>query len=146
MIVKKRKSKLNYISLFCGCGGLDIGFTSAGFECLSAFDIDPIAIEVNRQNLNSPAIVLDIFNDVPSTELNKSAFSGDGIPLVDAVTLGGLAQSKSEARRLIQGGGICVNNIRITDVKSTITLDRAIEGRALVLRKGPKDYRLLKVT
>lgn len=90
--------------------------------------------------------VLDIFDDVPSTELNKSVFSSDGIPLVDMVTLTGLAQSKSEARRLIQNGGICVNNIRITDVKSTITLDKTIEGHALVLRKGPKEYRLLKVT
>ena len=36
---------MNFISLFCGCGGFDLGFVKAGFNCKAAFDIDKTAIE-----------------------------------------------------------------------------------------------------
>jgi tyrosyl-tRNA synthetase len=99
--------------------------------------------EVRNLNLQE---VLDIFADVPSVELAKPLFSGNGVALVDLVTLAGLAQSKSEARRLIQSGGIYLNNVRNADSKNTVSLAIAIEGRAIILRKGPKEYRLVKVT
>jgi tyrosyl-tRNA synthetase len=89
--------------------------------------------------------VLDIFADVPSIEVEKSSFSGSGASLVDIVALTGLAQSKSEARRLIQNGGIYLNNVRSADIKSTVSLTNAIEGQAIILRKGPKEYKLIKV-
>jgi tyrosyl-tRNA synthetase len=99
--------------------------------------------EVRNLNLHE---VLDIFADIPSVELEKSLFTGNGMALVDLVALVGLVQSKSEARRLIQSGGIYLNNIRSTDVKSTVSLTSTIEGRALILRKGPKEYRLVKIS
>jgi tyrosyl-tRNA synthetase len=90
--------------------------------------------------------VLDIFSDVPSIEVEKSLFSSNGTTLIDLVTLAGLAQSKSEARRLIQNGGIYLNNVRVTDSKNTVSLSNVIEGRALILRKGQKEYRLVKIS
>ncbi|MGR3173018.1 MAG: DNA cytosine methyltransferase [Candidatus Scalindua sp.] len=36
---------MNFISLFCGCGGFDLGFVKTGFKCKAAFDIDEIAIK-----------------------------------------------------------------------------------------------------
>jgi tyrosyl-tRNA synthetase len=99
--------------------------------------------EVRNLNLRE---VFDIFADVPSVELEKSRFSGNGMVLTDLVTLAGLAQSKSEARRLIQSGGIYLNNIRDADSKNTVSLASAIEGRAIILRKGPKEYRLVKIS
>ena len=57
----------------------------------------------------------------------------------------GLVQSKGEAKRLIQGGGIYLNNQRVTDLKRTVTLNDTIEGQAFVLRKGAREYRLVKV-
>jgi tyrosyl-tRNA synthetase len=89
--------------------------------------------------------VADIFANVPSVEIEKSSFSGEGVPLVDVVTLSGLAQSKGEAKRLIQNGGIYLNNVRSADVKNIISLSSAIEGQAIVLRKGQRDYRLVKI-
>jgi tyrosyl-tRNA synthetase len=89
--------------------------------------------------------VADIFANVPSVEIEKSSFSGEGVPLVDILTLSGLAQSKGEAKRLIQNGGIYLNNIRSADVKNNISLGSAIEGQAIVLRKGQRDYRLVKI-
>jgi tyrosyl-tRNA synthetase len=91
------------------------------------------------------ADVLDIFAEVPSLEINKDLFSGEGLSAVDLVAASGLAQSKGEAKRLIQGGGINLNNLRITDLKQMVTLSDAVEGQALILRKGQKEYRLIKL-
>lgn len=49
-----------FVSLFSGCGGFDLGFQQAGYRCLGAFDINPLAVEVHRRNLKSNADVLDL--------------------------------------------------------------------------------------
>jgi len=68
----------------------------------------------------------------------------DGLTLVDLVARAGLAKSKSEARRSIEQGGIYVNQQRIDDVARTIGSGDWIGGRNLLLRKGRKDYALLR--
>jgi tyrosyl-tRNA synthetase len=68
----------------------------------------------------------------------------DSVTLVDLVTRSGLAKSKSEARRSIEQGGIYVNQQRIDDVGRTIASGDWIGGRSLLLRKGKKDYALLR--
>lgn len=88
--------------------------------------------------------VLDIFADVPSHELPKAAFEGAGLALVEAVVACGIAPSKGAARRLIESGGINVNNQRVTDTQATLDLSTLIEGQCLVLRKGAKDYHLAR--
>ncbi len=90
--------------------------------------------------------VSDIFADVPSSTIEKSRLSGEGIDLIDLLVFSGLAASKGEARRLTQGGGVYLNNVRVTDMQSKISLERAIEGKVIILRKGQKEYRLLRVT
>ncbi len=89
--------------------------------------------------------VLDIFAHVPSSVLERRLLEGDGLPLVDLVATSGLASSKGEARRLITAGGIYVNNQRIADVQARIGLSSLIDGQFLVLRKGARDYHLLRV-
>jgi len=66
--------------------------------------------------------------------------------LTDLVASAGLAKSKGEARRLIEGGGIYLQNVRITDPRHTVTLEDAIEGQAFILRKGQREYRLVLVS
>ena len=95
-------------------------------------------------NLNARD-VLDIFAEAPSTHMEKAGFGGDGMPLADVLTAAGLAKSKGEARRLIEAGGVYLNNVRAADAKRTITLKDTIEGQVLILRKGQKEYRLVRV-
>jgi tyrosyl-tRNA synthetase len=90
--------------------------------------------------------VLDIFADVPSSEIAKSGFSGGEIGLVDLLVSAGLAQSRGEARRLTQGGGVYLNNVRVADVQRAVSLNDSIEGKVFILRKGQKEYRLVKIT
>jgi len=89
--------------------------------------------------------ILDIFADVPSTELERSKLEGDTFTLGDALVVSGLAPSKGEAKRLVQGGGVCVNNRRVSDARQAITASDLIDGQLLVLRKGAKHYHLIKV-
>ncbi len=89
--------------------------------------------------------ILDIFADVPSTELEKSKLAGDGFTLSDALVVSGLAPSNGEAKRLVQGGGVCLNNRRVSDARAKISASDLIEGQLLVLRKGARHYHLIKV-
>jgi tyrosyl-tRNA synthetase len=88
--------------------------------------------------------VLDIFAEVPSSEMSRAQFEGEGLPLVDVVIASGFATSKGAARRMIEGGGIYVNNRRVSDARAMIGLSDFIEGRYLVLRKGARDYHLIR--
>ena len=70
--------------------------------------------------------------------VRASEFDGDGIGVVDLVARVQLAPSKSEARRLVQSGGVYVNNRRVADPQARLTREQAIGGRLFVLRKGQK--------
>ena len=89
--------------------------------------------------------ILDIFADVPSTELEKSKLDGDGFTVTDALVVSGLAPSKGEAKRLVQGGGVAVNNRRVSDARQLISRSDLIDGQVLVLRKGAKHYHVIRV-
>ncbi len=93
----------------------------------------------------SVAELLDIFQDVPSLSLPRQRFEGAGMPLPDLVAEAGLAPSRSEARRLIQGGGVAVSNRKVSDVRHMVTLQDAVDGRVLVLRRGAREYRLVRL-
>ncbi|MCC6011397.1 tyrosine--tRNA ligase [Candidatus Caldipriscus sp.] len=98
--------------------------------------------EIKDLNLRE---ILEIFSDVPSKEIPKERFEGEGYPIVDLLVDVGLFPSKGEARRAINGGGVYVNNIRVSDTQDKISLSRAIEGKVLILRKGKKNYLLVKL-
>jgi len=66
------------------------------------------------------------------------------LTIVDVVTHAGLAKSKSEARRSVEQGGIYLNQQRVEDVARKITPQDWIGGRNLLLRKGKKEYALLR--
>ena len=88
--------------------------------------------------------VLAVFGDVPSTEV-RAGDLGAGLGIVDLVALVRLAPSKSEARRLVQSGGVYLNNRRVADLQLKVGVEAAIGGRVLVVRKGAKQTHLVKV-
>lgn len=92
----------------------------------------------------SAAEIGEIFADVPSTELPRTAFEGEGKPVVDLLAEAGLVKSKGEARRLIAAGGAYVNNVRVTDAGQTVSTAQLIGGEFVVLRSGKKQYHLVR--
>ncbi|RMH96346.1 MAG: tyrosine--tRNA ligase [Calditrichaeota bacterium] len=91
------------------------------------------------------AEVGEIFQDVPSSAVARAQLEGEGIKLTELLTLSDVAASRGEARRLVQQGGIYLNNRRVTDPFAAVTLKDTIEGQFLVLRKGQKHYHLVKI-
>jgi len=89
--------------------------------------------------------IQDIFADVPSTRVPRQAFEAEGKPVVDLLETAGMVRSKGEARRLIAGGGIYANNVRVGDESERVSLADAIDGQFLVLRKGKKTYHVVQV-
>ncbi len=84
--------------------------------------------------------------DVLAQELPTATVPArDGVSLVDAVVQAALAKSKSEARRSIEQGGIYVNQQRVKDPARSIASADWLAGRNLLLRKGKKEYGLLRL-
>ncbi len=90
----------------------------------------------NVKNLTAKEIEMG-FEGVPTIE-------GREMPLINALTETGLAQSNREARQFIQSNAASVNGDKITDLTYTIDKSKAIEGKYIVLRRGKKLYGLVK--
>jgi tyrosyl-tRNA synthetase len=89
--------------------------------------------------------VLEVFADVPSTEMEAGRFAAPGVSIAEVMSVTGLAGSKGEAARLIKGGGVYVNDARVTDERGRLTIDQAVDGRLFVLRKGQRSRHLVRV-
>lgn len=89
--------------------------------------------------------LLDVFSDVPSSELARDRIEGEGLGVVDLLAEAGIAGSKGEARRLIEGGGIYLNGNRIESVEQRAGVADAIDGQVLLLRKGKKQNHVVRV-
>ena len=90
-------------------------------------------------------MLLGIVDDVPSMSIAGAEFEGDGVSVVDMVSRAAGA-SKSEARRLVQQGGVSVNDRRISDANARLTRADAIDGRVFLLRKGARQRFVIRVT
>ncbi len=77
--------------------------------------------------------------NVPTTEMEKSRFEGEGMGLVSLIKELGLVPSNSEGFRTIEQGGLLVNNEKVTDKKQQVTLDMFEDG-ALLIKKGKKKF------
>jgi tyrosyl-tRNA synthetase len=90
--------------------------------------------------------LLAVLGDVPSTDIPSDELNtGSGIGIVDLVARVQLAPSKSEARRIVQAGGVYLNNRRMTDVSARVTAADAIGGAVILLRKGQKQQHVVRL-
>jgi tyrosyl-tRNA synthetase len=89
--------------------------------------------------------ISDIFADVPSCELAKQQFEGKGMQVIDLLVSTGMCQSKGEARRAIQEGGIYLNNDRVVDTNDLVELNRVLAEEFIILRRGRKNYNLVRI-
>lgn len=97
------------VDLFCGCGGLSLGFEQAGFEILAGFDNWKPAIEVYKANFNHAVIEQDLRNEYETIKIIQK-FSPDMI-------IGGTpCQDFSSAGKLNIHGGKAVMTSHFTNI------------------------------
>ena len=62
----------------------------------------------------------------------------EGVKLIDLLIDKEICTSRREARELLQGNAISLNNVKHTDENEVITKDLAIDGKVIIIRKGKK--------
>ena len=77
--------------------------------------------------------------NMPSTEIDDSDFTDGAIGILDVMVKAKLAPSKGEARRLVQQGGVSVNDEKVTDIAFALTKDSFADG-FVVIKKGKKVF------
>ena len=89
--------------------------------------------------------IADVFADVPSSEITLAGLEGEGTGVLDLFAEAGVCKSRGEARRSVEGGGLSINNVRVEEVGAVVTISDTIEGRFLILRKGKKNYHMVRI-
>ena len=89
---------INIIDIFCGCGGLSLGFQNAGFNIVGAFDNWDKAVEIYNKNFNHGAKLIDAYDLTPEY---LGSFSPDmivgGPPCQDYSSAGKQDETKGRA-------------------------------------------------
>ncbi len=80
--------------------------------------------------------------ELPVTEITEADLTGLALPRL--LVLAGLCKSTSDARRLIQGNAVAIDDAKCADVNMAITA-KLFRGRRLTLRAGKKNFRLVKL-
>ncbi len=111
--------------------GKDATSNATGVSAILFSDFDPRNVKAS------------VFDEM-AKEIPTASVPANNLGLVDALVQTGLVKSKSEARRQIEQGGVYVNQQRVKDVDRKLDPSDWLAGRNLLLRKGKKDYALLR--
>lgn len=82
----------------------------------------------------------EIVGEVPTKEIERAKLEGVGLPLVELLVHAGLSQSKGQARKDIEGGGVNINNVREANAARAVTTADLLFNKHVLLRKGKKNY------
>lgn len=90
--------------------------------------------------------LLQVFEGVPQAEITKDAYSGvqDIAELLSDTSGGMVFSSKGEARRMIKGGGLSINKLKVEDAGEQPAFE-LLQGKYLLVQKGKKNYYLISV-
>lgn len=90
--------------------------------------------------------LLDVFEGVPQTSISKSDFENcpNVTDLLSVVTQGIIFPSKGEARKMIQGGGVSINKLKVDEPNKKLDVP-LLQDKYLLAQKGKKNYYLVKV-
>jgi tyrosyl-tRNA synthetase len=88
--------------------------------------------------------ILMVFDDAPSVTLSAASLES-GVGAAELAVTAGLATSKGEAGRLIKQGGLYVNDRRLTDERGRVSMADAIGRSVIVLRKGQRERRIVRI-
>jgi tyrosyl-tRNA synthetase len=92
----------------------------------------------------SESDLLSVFDGVPQFEVSKSELES-GIGVIDLLTdKAAVFPSKGEARKMIQGNGVSINQNKVSAVDLSVDASFLISGKYILAQRGKKNYFLIK--
>ncbi len=76
--------------------------------------------------------------NMPSTQIEDADLTDGSIAILDLMLKGGLIPSKGEGRRLVEQGGVSINDEKVSQVFTLVSADQLKEG--VIVKKGKKVY------
>lgn len=87
--------------------------------------------------------VLEVFDGVPQFTVSKTELEA-GINILDLLAVKTqVFPSKGEAKKMLVGGGVSLNKVKLNDIEKTVNTSNLINNRYLVAQKGKKNYFLI---
>lgn len=90
------------------------------------------------------ATLLEVFEGVPQIEVSHEALSTDVTTFLSVSTQNQIFSSKGEARKMIQGGGVSINKMKVESPDQPCDF-APLQEKYLLVQKGKKNYYLVKV-
>ena len=87
----------------------------------------------------------DVFQGSSSNEVLRSDIEARTVTFEDIAVTSTLARSLGDARRTVQQGGMYLNSERVADPARAITMEDCLHGNLIVLRRGRREHRLIRV-
>jgi len=87
--------------------------------------------------------VLEVFDGVPQFTISKNELEA-GVNILDLLAVQTqVFASKGEAKKMLTGGGVSLNKVKLGDIEQTVTTTDLINNKYLVAQKGKKNYFLI---
>jgi tyrosyl-tRNA synthetase len=90
--------------------------------------------------------LLSVFEGVPMVKISKSVFqnSANVVDFLSVESQNAIFSSKSEAKKMIQGGGVSINKTKVADVSLKPDF-QLLKDKFLIVQKGKKNYFLVEI-
>ena len=82
--------------------------------------------------------------NMPTSVLTDADFENGDINVLSMLVTTGLCPSRGEARRLVQQGGVTIDDVKVASIDESLARER-FEGEGVIVRKGKKVYHRVKV-
>ena len=81
--------------------------------------------------------------NMPTSTLTDADFENGNINVLSMLVATGLCPSRGEARRLIQQGGVTIDDVKVASIDESLARER-FEGEGVIVRKGKKVFHRVK--
>jgi tyrosyl-tRNA synthetase len=92
----------------------------------------------------SEEVFRDVVGEIPTKDIPTAELAG--LALTEALVQSGLSQSKGQAKKDIEGGGVYINNVKCADIARALAATDLLFGKHVLLRKGKRTYAVLNAT
>ena len=79
-------------------------------------------------------------NNMPSTAITEADFTDGEIGVLDLMVKTKLAPSRAEGRRLIEQGGVAVDDVKVPSISAKLSLEKDFEKKYVIIKKGKKVF------